>query len=46
MRIESYFKDRWDVDFSHSLCPDCLQTELHKVGGVSESPLDGNIHSA
>jgi hypothetical protein len=36
MRIEAYFKDRWDVDFSHSLCPDCLQAEMHKVGGVSE----------
>jgi hypothetical protein len=46
MRIEAYFKDRWDVDFSHSLCPDCLQAEMHKVGGVSESPLGGNIHSA
>ena len=30
-RIEKYFKDNWDVDFSHSLCPDCLKKEMDKL---------------
>ena len=34
MRIESYFKEHWDVDFSHSLCPSCLDAEMHKMGKV------------
>jgi PAS domain-containing protein len=32
MRMESYFKETWDVDFSHGLCPDCLKAEMEKVG--------------
>jgi hypothetical protein len=23
--VESFFKDRLDVDFSHGLCPDCIR---------------------
>lgn len=30
-RIETYFKDNWDVDFSHSLCPDCYKKEMDKL---------------
>lgn len=30
-QIEAYFKDNWDVDFSHSLCPDCYKTEMDKL---------------
>lgn len=30
-RIEAYFKDQWDVDFSHSLCPDCYKDEMGKL---------------
>lgn len=30
MRIESYFKDNWDLDFSHGLCPDCYKSEMDK----------------
>lgn len=30
-RIESYFKEHWDVDFSHSLCPECYQAEMEKL---------------
>jgi hypothetical protein len=29
--IESYFKEHWDVDFSHSLCPECYRTEMEKL---------------
>ena len=29
--IESYFKEHWDVDFSHSLCPECYQNEMEKL---------------
>jgi PAS domain-containing protein len=30
VRIESYFKNNWDVDFSHGLCPDCYKSEMDK----------------
>jgi PAS domain-containing protein len=32
MRIESYFKDNWAVDFSHGICPDCYASEMEKMG--------------
>ena len=31
LRLESYFKDHWDVDFTHGLCPDCHKNELAKL---------------
>ena len=31
IRIESYFKNCWDVDCSHNYCPDCFQKELDKL---------------
>ena len=31
LRIETYFKDHWDVDFSHSLCPECYKGEMEKI---------------
>ena len=40
-RLETYFKDQLDVDFSHGLCPDCmaeLYPEIHKKMN-SETPL-------
>jgi hypothetical protein len=30
MRVESYFKHNWDVDFSHGYCPDCYKIEKEK----------------
>ncbi len=30
-RIEAYFKTHWDVDFSHSLCPECYKKEIEKL---------------
>ncbi|MCW5200272.1 PAS domain-containing protein [Desulfobulbus sp. F4] len=27
MRVESYFKNNWDIDCSHSYCPECFQKE-------------------
>jgi PAS domain-containing protein len=30
-QIEAYFKDTWDVDFSHGLCPDCYRKELENL---------------
>jgi PAS domain-containing protein len=31
LRIETYMKELWDVDCSHSLCPECLKNELAKL---------------
>jgi hypothetical protein len=31
LRVEAYFKNHWDVDFSHGLCPDCYKIELDKL---------------
>jgi PAS domain-containing protein len=31
MRVESYFKNNWDVDFSHGYCPDCYKIEVDKL---------------
>jgi hypothetical protein len=31
LRVEAYFKSHWDVDFSHSLCPDCYNIEMDKL---------------
>ncbi len=30
MRVEAYFKNNWDVDFSHGYCPDCYEKEITK----------------
>ena len=38
MRVEAYFKDNWDVDFSHGLCPDCYKREMDQLdAGDSKS---------
>jgi len=31
MRVEAYFKNNWDVDFSHGICPDCYKIEMEKM---------------
>jgi len=30
-RVETYFKEHWDVSFSHSLCPKCFKSEMGKI---------------
>jgi hypothetical protein len=30
-RLESYFKDHWDVDFTHGYCPKCFKNEMAKA---------------
>jgi hypothetical protein len=30
-RVEAYFKEHWDVDFSHGLCPKCYKNEMEKL---------------
>jgi PAS domain len=30
-RLESYFKEHWDVDFSHGYCPECYKKEMEKA---------------
>ncbi len=25
LRVEAYFKEHWDVDFTHSFCPECYE---------------------
>jgi hypothetical protein len=31
MRVEAYFTEKWDVDFSHGLCPDCYEIERDRM---------------
>jgi hypothetical protein len=31
MKVESYFRDKWDLDFTHGLCPDCYRIEKEKM---------------
>ena len=31
MLVDSYFKKNWDVDFTHSYCPDCYKVEMEKL---------------
>ncbi|MCG6878445.1 MAG: PAS domain-containing protein [Deltaproteobacteria bacterium] len=33
-QIEAYFKENWDVDFSHGLCPDCYRKEIDKLNKI------------
>jgi hypothetical protein len=35
--VESYISEKTDVGFSHGLCPECLEIELNKIGGVAQS---------
>lgn len=30
-RVESYFKNSWDVDCSHNYCPDCFRSEMDRI---------------
>ena len=34
MQIEAYFKNSWDVDFTHGFCPDCYKIEIDKVNAL------------
>ncbi len=31
LRVESYFKEHWNLDFSHGLCPECYEKERAKL---------------
>ena len=46
MLVEAYFKNHWDVDFSHGLCPDCYKIEMDKlkphVKDEQSTPADAN----
>jgi hypothetical protein len=33
-RVETYFKEHWDIDFSHSLCPECYKIEIDKLNST------------
>lgn len=35
MRVETYFKENWDVDFTHGLCPACLKAEMDKIDAIN-----------
>lgn len=41
IRVETYFKENWDVDFTHGLCPACLQTEMDKVDALIKGERSG-----
>jgi len=40
-QIEAYFRNKWDVDFSHGLCPDCFKNEMDKLEQYKKA---GNTH--
>jgi len=44
-RIEAYFKEHWDVDFSHSICPECQKIELDKLRRVFKAERDTSVDS-
>jgi hypothetical protein len=31
MQVEAYFKNNWDVDFSHGYCPECFKIAMQKM---------------
>lgn len=33
-RLEAYFKDQWDVDFSHGYCPECYRDAFGELDRV------------
>lgn len=37
VRIETYFKNNWDCDFTHSLCPDCYRIEIDKLNSFADT---------
>lgn len=41
-RVEVYFREHWDLTFSHSLCPACYQIELKKLENYLDSETDEN----
>jgi nitrogen fixation/metabolism regulation signal transduction histidine kinase len=36
--LESYFKQHWDMDFSHSMCPDCVKRLYGGAGDEIPAP--------
>ena len=40
MRVESYFKDNWNVECSHGYCPDCFKKEMKKIRSSSTNGND------
>ena len=40
MQVEAYFKDNWDVDFSHGYCPDCYRIEKDKLKSYIKADQD------
>ena len=38
--VEAYFKEHWDVEFSHGFCPECYQIELDKLEGEPDFLID------
>ncbi|MBI5591959.1 MAG: PAS domain-containing protein [Deltaproteobacteria bacterium] len=40
MRVETYFKNNWGVDFSHGICPDCYKIEKGKLESYIKTEQD------
>jgi len=40
MKLEAYFKHSWDVDFTHSICPDCYKAEIRKLAPGTAAEAD------
>jgi hypothetical protein len=44
-RFEAYFKEHWDVDFSHGICPECYQIEIDKIESYVMTEQDASSDS-
>lgn len=45
LRVEAYFKDHWDIDFTHGLCPECCKIEMDKLARDVKAVQDASTDS-
>jgi hypothetical protein len=38
LRIENYFKDHWDLQFTHGLCPECCAAAYQRIAEMERRP--------
>jgi len=45
MNGPAYFKEHWDLDFTHGLCPECCEAECSKLEKGIAALRDGERRS-